>query len=65
MRLQISRLGQLENICVKGGHFWSNVIEEVGLLHMVTLHSDRDLLVQIRLVQVEFDQILLRYNQLD
>ena len=65
VRLQVGRLGQLEHICVEGGHLGANVVEEIGLLHVVSLHAHRDLFVQLRLRQVQLQKLLLRDGEVN
>jgi hypothetical protein len=43
MGAEIVRGCQLENISVECGHFWLNVIEKIGLLHVAALNFDRNL----------------------
>lgn len=47
MRAEVVAVCELENISVEGGHLRLDVIEKVGLLHVVAVNSDRDLLEEL------------------
>lgn len=44
MGFEVGWRGQLEDVGVEGGHFWLDVIEEIRLLHVRSLHFDWNLL---------------------
>ena len=65
MRLEAGRLRKLEDVCVESGHLWADVVEQIGLLHMVTLNAHWDLLVQLLLTEAERQNFFLRDVHLD
>eukprot|EP00354_Favella_ehrenbergii_P002764 CAMPEP_0170470762 /NCGR_PEP_ID=MMETSP0123-20130129/13129_1 /TAXON_ID=182087 /ORGANISM="Favella ehrenbergii, Strain Fehren 1" /LENGTH=171 /DNA_ID=CAMNT_0010738029 /DNA_START=64 /DNA_END=580 /DNA_ORIENTATION=- len=63
--LQAGRLGQLEDVCVEGGHLGADVVEQVRLLHVVALDAHGDLLVQLILSEFEGQKLVLSDHHLD
>ena len=59
------RLGELEDIGVERRHLWSDVVEQVRLLHVVALDADRDLVIELVLRQSKADDFLLIDHHLD
>ena len=49
MRLEAGWLCELEDVCIESRHLWADVVEQIGLLHMISLDSHRDLLVKLLL----------------
>ena len=52
MRLKVGGLGQLEHIGVEGGHLRPNIVEQIGLLHVVALDTHWDLVEHLLGIQV-------------
>ena len=65
MRLKVCGLCQLEHVRVERGHLRPDVVEQVGLLHVVALNAHWDFLVQIFLSQAQLQQLLLVDHELD
>lgn len=64
VRFETSGSSKLEDVCVEGGHLGANVIKQIGLLHVIALNTDGDLLVQLVLRQVHLEKFLLRDDHL-
>lgn len=65
VRFEIARLGEIEHVRVKCRHFRSNVVKEVGLLHMVSLDTNGNLIVQVGASEIFFEELLLANHHLD
>jgi len=65
VRFEITRLCEIENVRVKCRHFRSDVVKEVGLLHMVSLDTNGNLIVQVSTSEIFFEELLLANHHLD
>ena len=65
MRFQVGWLCQVKYVRVECGHLRADIIKEVGLLHMIPLNADLDLLVNFTSSKVQLKELLLVDDHLD
>ena len=64
VRLQVGRLGQFENVRVKGRHFRSDIVKEISLLHVAAINPHRYLLVKLLDCETHFNELFLSDDHL-
>ena len=65
MRLEIGRLCQLKHVGVECGHLWTDIVKQVRLLHVTSIDSHWDLLVELLDRQAHLDEPSLSNSHLN